>query len=299
MSSSTLRSRSRVEPSKSTTNQDNIGSNDSYLIPAPYTLPVSYFSVVGVHTTLWAFTALYLPRSTFLTDITTPEWDESQLSSRDRPQHPFLEALTRSPTSTLVCICAGALLLQGWWAGWLRDLWLEMNLRGTEDERRVQRASYRNKKVTAFRESLVLTLAASIAIHIILIAFGAPITSYILKTYLLALLLAIMTVYAPAYVIGVPLGSSNLSVVKRWTWLRLFVELSPRTPVERALVYPAVGTVVGCWLGIIPIALDWDRPWQAWPLTPAFAAIGGYIISSLSALTVNALVQLGSGNNIA
>lgn len=40
------------------------------------------------------------------------------------------------------------------------------------------------------------------------------------------------------------------------------LEQSPRNGVERALVFPAIGTVVGCWLGIIPIALDWDRPWQ-------------------------------------
>jgi len=35
-----------------------------------------------------------------------------------------------------------------------------------------------------------------------------------------------------------------------------------RTPIERAMVYPAVGAVLGSWLGAIPIALDWDRPWQ-------------------------------------
>ena len=38
--------------------------------------------------------------------------------------------------------------------------------------------------------------------------------------------------------------------------------LSPRTPVERALVYPAVGAVMGSWAGAIPIGLDWERPWQ-------------------------------------
>lgn len=32
--------------------------------------------------------------------------------------------------------------------------------------------------------------------------------------------------------------------------------------VERALVYPWVGAVLGSWISIIPIALDWDRPWQ-------------------------------------
>ncbi|KAF8177657.1 GPI biosynthesis protein family Pig-F-domain-containing protein [Pholiota molesta] len=112
------------------------------------------------------------------------------------------------------------------------------------------------------------------------------------KTYLLALLISIMSVYSPAYTIGVPfLGSGSGPVVRRWTWVRLFAELSPRNGVERALVFPAIGTVLGCWLGIIPIALDWDRPWQAWPLTPAFGAITGYIISSMAALSVNAVIN--------
>lgn len=35
-----------------------------------------------------------------------------------------------------------------------------------------------------------------------------------------------------------------------------------RTAHERLLVYPAVGTALGAWIGVFPIALDWDRPWQ-------------------------------------
>lgn len=35
-----------------------------------------------------------------------------------------------------------------------------------------------------------------------------------------------------------------------------------RDEFERSLVYPPVGAVLGGWLGAIPIALDWDRPWQ-------------------------------------
>jgi len=31
---------------------------------------------------------------------------------------------------------------------------------------------------------------------------------------------------------------------------------------------------------------------QAWPLTPTFGAVGGYILSSMCALTVNAFEQL-------
>ena len=36
----------------------------------------------------------------------------------------------------------------------------------------------------------------------------------------------------------------------------------PRNAIEYAMVYPAVGTCIGGWLGAIPIALDWDRSWQ-------------------------------------
>ncbi|KAG1847683.1 hypothetical protein DFJ58DRAFT_717167 [Suillus subalutaceus] len=37
---------------------------------------------------------------------------------------------------------------------------------------------------------------------------------------------------------------------------------NPQNPIERALVYPAVASLLGAWLGAPPIALDWDRPWQ-------------------------------------
>ena len=34
------------------------------------------------------------------------------------------------------------------------------------------------------------------------------------------------------------------------------------TAVERALVFPVLGSFLGCWAGAFPIPLDWDRPWQ-------------------------------------
>ena len=102
----------------------------------------SYIAVVGVHTTLWAFVALYLPRTTLT------EWEEQQLSSRDRPQHPFLVALTQNPTWTLGCICLGAGLVQSWWAGRVKRWSLDLFIRGTEEEKRMQRAKfYESNKV--------------------------------------------------------------------------------------------------------------------------------------------------------
>lgn len=82
------------------------------------------------------------------------------------------------------------------------------------------------------------------------------------------------------------------------------------------MVYPAAGTIIGCWVGVIPIALDWDRPWQvrifyltdslsgthcsscdqAWPLTPAFGSIAGFILASIYALTISSVRHLAEAN---
>jgi len=80
-----------------------------------------YTSVVGVHIILLLFTTLFLPRTTFLLTDAQP----TQTSSRDRPQHPFLEPLTTNPLLTVTYICAGASTLQLWWCSWIRKWWME------------------------------------------------------------------------------------------------------------------------------------------------------------------------------
>ncbi|KAG6918290.1 hypothetical protein DXG01_015382 [Tephrocybe rancida] len=249
-----------------------------------------YTSVVGVHTTLLTFTALFLPRTTFLFDLTKPVLNPELRSSRDRPQHPFLEDLTISPVSTLLCLCAGVFVLQGWWGGWMRSWWIEYALQGSDEQKKSDKLAANKNRAADSRNAWGATIAASFAVHAILVLFGAPLMSHVPHTYLLALLLSILIIFPPAYTLGRPNISENDSqaFVQRLTWVRLFAEFLIRTPVERAFVYPAIGAVVGCWVGIIPIALDWDRPWQAWPLTPAYAAILGYVIASLLALTASA-----------
>ncbi|PBK63734.1 hypothetical protein ARMSODRAFT_962765 [Armillaria solidipes] len=252
-----------------------------------------YTSVVGVHTTLLLFTAFFLPRTKILSELAQRSVDFSQLTSRDRPQHHFLEALTTSPAMTVACMCAGSVVLQGWWGGWIRDWWFDYTSRGFEDSTRVQKAAFNSRKLSALRNAWALTLASSAIFHGVLVLFGAPLLSHWLQTYLLALFLAILVIFTPAYTYGPPtLSSDTESLVVRMTWVRLFAEFSVRTPVERAIVYPAVGTLVGCWVGAVPIALDWDRPWQAWPLTPTFGALAGYILASMVALTASAVTSL-------
>ncbi|GJJ14964.1 hypothetical protein Clacol_009234 [Clathrus columnatus] len=64
------------------------------------------------------------------------------------------------------------------------------------------------------------------------------------------------------------------------------------TPLERSIVYPCYFVFAGSWLGTVPIALDWDRPWQVWPLTPAYGALIGYIVGLWIVLGVNIFLRL-------
>ncbi|KAF8211577.1 GPI biosynthesis protein family Pig-F-domain-containing protein [Mycena galopus ATCC 62051] len=254
----------------------------------------AYTAVVGVHTTLLAFAALFLPRTSFIPiDFLTPHLaptTPTHLTSLDRPQHPFLNALTLSPASTLAWLCAGALVLQSWWGGWVRGWWIEWALQRqgeaeNETERRIDRARADERKGANLYNAWLTTAAATLFLHAVLVLFGAPLLTHIPQTLLLALLLATLTVFPPAYTIGSP----RASVVSWLTWVRVFAEFDTRTPIERALLYPAFGALAGCWLGAVPIALDWDRPWQTYPLPPAFGALGGYIFASVGALTASAI----------
>ncbi|KAF5372549.1 hypothetical protein D9758_005152 [Tetrapyrgos nigripes] len=252
-----------------------------------------YVGVVGIHSSLLLFSSLFLPRTTMLFELIRPEIDPSQLTSRDRPQHPFLEDLTASPVLTVAWMCLGAVVLQAWWGGSVRDWWIGYSLRGAEEENRIERAELNKDKLMQAFRAWYFTLAASILLHVIITLLGAPLTSHVLQTYFLALLLSVLMFFTPAYTFGLPSVSSKTEhLLIRLTWVRLFAEFSIRTPIERAMVYPAFGAVLGCWLGAIPIALDWDRPWQAWPLTPAFGAIIGYVLASMTALTVSTIKSL-------
>ncbi|OSD00497.1 hypothetical protein PYCCODRAFT_1371063 [Trametes coccinea BRFM310] len=264
-----------------------------------------YTSIVGVHTSLLAFSALILPTTSLsLLSKGVSLFSGSDAPRADRPKRDIVQLLTEDPVRTVAWVCAGALILQTWWASWVKAWTVELRDQassrpgGGSDsaelaKQKLERRGQGDQRlaVRSVADASAVTLAASVLFHAVTVLFGAPLTSHPLHTYSMSLLLAVLAVFPPAYILDVPsLASDSSSLVTRLTWIRLFAELSPRTPIERALVYPAVGAAIGCWAGAIPIGLDWERPWQAWPLTPAFGAVGGYIAGSLVALAVSAIL---------
>ncbi len=66
---------------------------------------------------------------------------------------------------------------------------------------------------------------------------------------------------------------------------RIFLD-SDLDPLASLLFQNALGAVVGAWTGAIPIPLDWDRPWQAWPITCCLGALMGHTVSSVWSLMI-------------
>ncbi|TDL13606.1 hypothetical protein BD410DRAFT_705070, partial [Rickenella mellea] len=248
-----------------------------------------YASLAGVHTTLLVFAAIFLPQTTYLL---VPSRAESELQPG-----PIFASVTADPVLTLAWFCIGGAVLQAWWGGWLRYWWRELEqahsagfktVDASQDdvERRIGNVETIGQKLS---DALVATLVSSALFYFVVILFGAPISSHFSESYLLSVFLAILVVFPVAYALHTPsFAPDTASLVHRLAWTRLFAEIFPRTALERALVYPACGALLGAWMGALPIALDWERPWQTWPLTPALGAIAGYILSTWGALIISA-----------
>lgn len=105
-----------------------------------------------------------------------------------------------------------------------------------------------------------------------LILFGAPLHSHVPETYVLS--------YHLAMILAQP-----LMIVYRLDYekfLSLFqLECIYRTIFSHPTLSSTFLGILGTWLGVIPIPLDWDRPWQQWPIT---LLVGGYIGAFLGAL---------------
>lgn len=65
-------------------------------------------------------------------------------------------------------------------------------------------------------------------------------------------------------------------------WRRVVAEARPTSLAERHVFWTGMGATIGTWAGAIPIPLDWDRPWQQWPLTCVGGCVGGYALACLA-----------------
>lgn len=99
------------------------------------------------------------------------------------------------------------------------------------------------------------------------ILYGAEIFTKHEESLMLSSLLSVLTVFP----VCLNLGSH--------AFLPLLLGVKPSNKLEMLLAQNMYLTLGGAWLGAMVIPLDWDRPWQAWPIPCSLGAMAGFITS--------------------
>ncbi|KAF3321094.1 phosphatidylinositol-glycan biosynthesis class F protein [Carex littledalei] len=108
------------------------------------------------------------------------------------------------------------------------------------------------------------------------IVLGAPVgLKYWPATIYWSMLMSLFT-FVPAACV---FGASKLGWQHILSYSNSFYRLS--NVVDYMISVPAHGAILGAWLGAWPMPLDWERPWQEWPICVTYGAIAGHLIGML------------------
>ena len=121
--------------------------------------------------------------------------------------------------------------------------------------------------VTLFKYTAGLLISWLLVIYVA-ICFGAPLYQEHWETGTFVTLLCCQSVWPIILIEGFDLEK-----------LQKIINGHGLDILKQVLYLQAAGATFGAWLGAFLIPLDWDRPWQVWPLT---CVIGSYCTTFLS-----------------
>ncbi|XP_033104704.1 phosphatidylinositol-glycan biosynthesis class F protein-like [Anneissia japonica] len=111
----------------------------------------------------------------------------------------------------------------------------------------------------------LLYAASCIAFHVISILFGAYIFENFEETFLFSVLVSTL--------VSLPCLLVNELDYEAWN---RFISGCCLPGVESYVMTVACCSLLGAWVGAVPIPLDWDRPWQVWPISCSIGVVIGH-----------------------
>ncbi|XP_019404905.1 PREDICTED: phosphatidylinositol-glycan biosynthesis class F protein isoform X1 [Crocodylus porosus] len=129
-----------------------------------------------------------------------------------------------------------------------------------------KRSSFAHK-ISRFLKCCIYFFMSCIVFHGITVLYGAPLIQSVLETFLFAVLLSTFTTLNCLCMLG-----PNIQA-----WIRVFSKNGAMSIWDNSLQITTMCSIVGAWLGAFPIPLDWDRPWQVWPISCSLGATFGYV----------------------
>ncbi|GAB1599102.1 phosphatidylinositol-glycan biosynthesis class F protein-like [Argonauta hians] len=123
------------------------------------------------------------------------------------------------------------------------------------------------KQFRVFIKAAIVLFCSCLFFHFIAVCFGAPFFTHTSETFHFAMLLSCCSILPILMSVG-----TNFNC-----WLKIFVENHPGDGCEQTAFILCICSIVGAWLGAFPIPLDWDRPWQVWPISCEIGTLCGYL----------------------
>ncbi|KAK3148491.1 hypothetical protein QOZ80_3BG0295710 [Eleusine coracana subsp. coracana] len=112
------------------------------------------------------------------------------------------------------------------------------------------------------------------------IVLGAPVgLKYWIATTYWSLLMSLFTFVPAASVYG----ASKIDWQNVLSHTIYFVPIDVK---DYMISAPCHGAVIGAWLGAWPMPLDWERPWQEWPISVTYGAVAGHLVGKVASLTL-------------
>ncbi|XP_058800659.1 phosphatidylinositol-glycan biosynthesis class F protein [Phymastichus coffea] len=132
--------------------------------------------------------------------------------------------------------------------------------------------NYLNKtkrNVTKFiKDTLKFSTVAAITIFIyfiVIVLFGAPLLTHHEETLMLALTLTTLTLIPTTFHLGI----ENMLILFTGS------QSLPHGILLESITLNIKAVICGTWCSAFVIPLDWDRPWQAWPIPCIIGALLG------------------------
>lgn len=266
-------------------------------------LRTKYYSIVPLHIILINFTIYFLPVKVLQRQNTI---STDQKDAQDSIFNQFITLLVHRPILSLSIINLGALIVQIWFITFLNSWKKSLQSSSsstfptkkrisptapisqlfkhliTLDYHRLRQVdpsilNFYNQIWLVIKESVITNVIITIGINVIIVLLGGSIKA-IDRNLFLSSLITILSFFPASVIITWNQGRQKPN------WIRIFSSFKPRNELEVALLCPVFGTCFGTWLGAIPIPLDWDRPWQIWPITCVIGASIGHSIGSLASV---------------
>lgn len=159
---------------------------------------------------------------------------------------------------------------------------------GRYDERYLTVSTKKNSTKSRLKEGIKSSVIIVIMIVVyfsVAVLFGAEVFSKHEETFMLSVLLCVLTVF-PACL---HMGASSA--------INLIFGQKPSNDVVGTLILRSIQlTLFGAWLGAFVIPLDWDRAWQEWPIPCASGAVLGFTAANLL-MMINVVPKLIKKNS--